>query len=68
MIPPNYKEFAKWAIREGSWKYGGLDGFDIQDMALKHGLMREEKYDPETHGPNDFGVERGAAWFVFIEP
>ncbi len=66
-MSPDYKSFAKWAIREGSWKYGGLDGADIQDMALRHGLITETKYDPAIHGPNDVDVQPGQPWFLFVD-
>jgi hypothetical protein len=29
---------------------GGLDGFEIQDLAVKHELLFREPYDPEKHG------------------
>ncbi|ECD7575675.1 hypothetical protein FA839_23590 [Salmonella enterica subsp. enterica serovar Nchanga] len=28
---------------------GALDGFDVQELALKHGLLRKEKYCAERH-------------------
>ncbi len=67
MSKPDYKSFAKWAIRRGVLEYGGLDGFDIQEMALKCGLVKETKYDPDMHGDNDFDVQPGDQWLVFVE-
>ncbi len=66
-MSPDYKTFAKWAIRQGVLEYSGLDGFDIEKMALKCGLVKETEYDPDVHGDNDFDVQPGDRWLVFVE-
>jgi hypothetical protein len=68
MRAPNYKDFAEWTIREGSWSGCNLDGGDIQDKALECGIIEEVPYDPAIHGPNNADVEPGEAWFVFVRP
>jgi hypothetical protein len=58
--------FAKEVIR-ASWdgcEYGG----DIQDAAVKHGLIRQVSYDPAVHGSNDVDAVPGDPWFVFNGP
>lgn len=58
-------KFARWAIREGAWQGGGLDGGAIQEEAERLGLIVKVPYDPEAHGENDVGAEAGDDWFVF---
>lgn len=67
MSAPDYKAFAKWAVREGSFAGLSLDGGDIQEAAVKFGIIRVEPYDPDFHGDNDCDVERGDPWFVFVQ-
>ena len=56
------RQFARWVIEGGS-----LDGGDVQDMALRMGLLREEPYDPSKHGPNEVDAGPGDPWYVFTE-
>lgn len=65
--PPDYKAFSEWAIREGSWDGADLGGDAIQSKALECGIIKEVPYDPDIHGDNDCGVERGEPWLVFID-
>jgi hypothetical protein len=37
---PDLKGFAEAVMR--SWPHGDVDGGDLQDIAVKHGLLREE--------------------------
>ena len=47
------------------WPDEGIDGFDLQDLGVKHGLLRETTYDPDLHGEDRFGVaEKGDPWFI----
>lgn len=57
------REFALWALREGTWDGTGLDGGDIQEKAEALGLTVREAYDPAKHGAND-DVTPGDDWFV----
>jgi hypothetical protein len=47
---PALVEFFKWAMREGPWEGGDLDGGSIQDKAESLGLIVKTKFDPEKHG------------------
>lgn len=55
-------KFIKWALTEGPWQGGDLDGGAIQDEAEKLGLLVLTKYDPKIHGESDF--EPGDDWYV----
>ena len=69
MTPEQLKaleEFARWAISEGAWQGGDLEGFEVQEKAEKLGLIVEEPggYDPKRHGPHDY-AEPGDTFFVY---
>jgi hypothetical protein len=51
---PALVEFFKWAMREGPWEGGDLDGGSIQDKAESLGLIVKTKFDPDKHGGADF--------------
>lgn len=60
------KEFFRWAM---NYAWGGdIDGADVQDRALKLGLIERTEYDPAKHGPlpEEFEglVDPGDEWFV----
>jgi hypothetical protein len=60
---PALVEFFKWAMREGPWDGGDLDGGSVQDKAESLGLIVKTQYDAEKHGvQSDF--EHGDDWFV----
>lgn len=62
--------FAKWAIRESAFSGSDLEGAEVQEAALAHGLLIRTVYDPERHGPSDV-AEPGMDWFEFsstLEP
>lgn len=63
MAKPNYEAFCREIFRDFP-ELSNLDGFDIQDYGVKHGLLLKTKYDPEIHGQCEYGSERGDAWFV----
>jgi hypothetical protein len=57
-------EFFRWAMREGPWDGGDLDGASIQDKAESLGLIVKTQYDAEKHGvQSDF--EYGDDWFEY---
>ncbi len=57
-------DFFKWAMREGPWDGGDLDGGGVQDKAESLGLIVKTQYDPEKHGTQcDF--EAGDDYFEF---
>ncbi len=58
------RDFVAWALREGAWSGGDLNGGDIQDIAEQNGLIRKVPYDPDAHGPNDVDAEPGDDWYV----
>lgn len=56
--------FFQWAMREGPWDGGDLDGASIQDKAESLGLIVKTQYDAEKHGvQSDF--EHGDDWFEY---
>lgn len=57
--------FCRQLIEDGPFSGVGFGGGDLQDLAVEHGLLIEEKYDPEKHGPNDVDAEPGDPWYVF---
>lgn len=67
MSAPDYKSFAKWAIIGGSFAGLSLDGGDIQEAAVKFGIIKEVPYDPDFHGDNDCDVQPGDPWFEFVD-
>jgi len=55
---------------QAAWQGGSLDGADIQEMALKNGLLRKEPYCAELHenmtdDPGNF--EEGDDFFIRID-
>ena len=59
-------DFAEFIIR-GSWDGKDVDGGEIQDLAVEHGLLIETKYDPEKHGPNNYDLEPGDPYLIFTD-
>jgi len=47
----DFEGFAKAIMK--NWPEGGVDGFEIQDLALTHGLIQLEPYDHDRHRPNE---------------
>lgn len=63
------KEFFRWAMQNGPWGGNDLDGADVQERALKLGLIVREPYDPEKHGEPGAAfdyceINPGDEWFV----
>lgn len=58
--------FAEAVLRR-LWEGYELDGADIQDLGLKHGLIRAVPYDPAVHSDIlGVGPEPGDEWFEQI--
>lgn len=66
-VPPDYKGFAKWVMENGPWSGNDLDGGDVQEHAVKFGVVKEVKYDPAVHGESEFDCAPGDPWFVMTE-
>lgn len=63
----NLFHFAKEVIQV-AFDGGSLDGGEIQEMAVKHGLLVEESYDPEKHGEDRLGeFEEGDQYYVYAD-
>lgn len=56
--------FTRWAISEGPWQGGNLEGGEIQQKAVELGLITKTEFDPTIHGESDV-AEPGDPWFVF---
>ena len=61
------KRLAAFARQIIEYAFDGhdADGGSIQALALAHGLLRQEVYDPEKHGPS-LEAEPGDEWFVCV--
>jgi hypothetical protein len=65
-VAKNCARFIQWALQEGPWQGGDLDGGAVQDKAEALGLIVSVPYDPEKHGAyNDYGCDEGDPWFEF---
>jgi hypothetical protein len=62
---PALVEFFKWAMREGPWEGGDLDGGSIQDKAESLGLIVRTKFDPEKHGTAYGDFSEGDDYYEF---
>lgn len=64
MPDPKFEAFAKEVMAH--WPGDGPDGFELQDLAVKHNMIAEIPggYDPDTHF-DAYGVEpeKGDQWF-----
>ncbi|MDV2984190.1 UNVERIFIED_CONTAM: hypothetical protein Q9R58_07735 [Methylobacteriaceae bacterium AG10] len=71
-------EIAAFQSREGliafaceiiGYAFDGMDadGADIQALALTHGLLIKESYDPKRHGPS-MEAEPGDDWYTLAGP
>jgi hypothetical protein len=58
-------EFFKWAMREGPWEGGDLDGGSIQDKAESLGLIVQTKFDPAKHGTAYGDFSEGDNYYEF---
>jgi hypothetical protein len=65
MKTPNFEAFAKDVMKD--WPEGfDIDAADLQDMAIKHGLLQEVEggFDPEQHEDEHGCAEPGDSWFM----
>lgn len=67
MSTPDYKMFVRWCLEEGAFEGHDLDGCEIQEMALKCGIIKETRYDPAVHGESNCDAQPGDSWFVLVE-
>lgn len=63
MKKPNFEAFCKHIFKDFP-ELSSLDGFDIQDLGVEHGLLLKTKYDPAVHGECEYGSEKGDDWYV----
>lgn len=64
-MKPDWEGFGRAIM--STWAEGGVDGFELQYIAERYGILRLEKYNPEKHGAQaveEFGIEPGDAWYV----
>lgn len=66
-MPLKLAEFVSWVVKTNCWEYRDLDGGDVQDMAVKCGILTETTYDPEKHGESEWDNEPGDPWYVFSD-
>jgi hypothetical protein len=67
-MKPDYKAFAQAAIKEYCWgECGEPDGGDLQDLAVKHGVLKQIGFNPDEHDDEGYGLERGDPWFLFVD-
>ena len=59
-----FRDFVVWAMQEGAWQGGDLDGGAMQDKAEAIGLLDEVPYDPKKHGESEHGAKPGDKWYV----
>jgi hypothetical protein len=65
MTTPNFEAFAEDVMM--NWSEGlDVDAGDLQDMAIKHGLLRQVEggFDPEQHDDLHGCAEPGDSWFM----
>lgn len=62
----NVAEFAKECLQV-AFEGCGLDGGDIQDLAVKHGLIEQVAFDPSKHYDPEGVTEDGDQWFAYTD-
>ena len=60
------KEFARHIIKEELWGYRGMDGMEIQDLAVKLGLIEPHTLTKEDV-PMDYDLEVGDEIYMFTD-
>ncbi|AVX04189.1 hypothetical protein MXMO3_01663 [Maritalea myrionectae] len=60
---PDFEAFAKDVME--AWPQGDIEGFELQEKAIKHGMIVEIEggYDPEKHDDDFGGAEPGDTWY-----
>lgn len=56
--------FAKEVI-SAAFEGNSFDGADIQELGVKHGLLKETRFDPSIHSDPMGYAEFGDLWFVY---
>lgn len=56
-------DFANSVIQT-AFEGGSLDGGEIQELAVEHGLLIETTFDPKKHTDLEGCAEKGDPWFV----
>lgn len=59
-------DFVKEIIQIG-FTGSGMDGGQIQDLAVEHGLLVETTFDPERHEDFEGYAEKGDQWFEYSD-
>jgi hypothetical protein len=62
-MTPDWEAFGREVM--DAWPEGGIDGFDLQDLAEKHGIILSVPggFDPDKHNDDGYGLESGDPWF-----
>lgn len=63
---PDFEAFARHIMKD--WPEGyDIDGMDLQEMAIKHGILVEIEggFDPEKHDC-PYGSEKGDPWYQLV--
>ena len=60
---------AKFASKciNAAWEGDGVDGDEIQELAIALGLIVDTRYDPSLHGDSMWDAEPGDPWYVFSD-
>jgi hypothetical protein len=59
-------KFADWML-QAAFEACDVDGSDIQEQAIKFGLVTETQYDPDKHGPSEYDCEPGDPYYVYSD-
>lgn len=60
------RDFALTIVRESAFEGCGLDGDDVESLAISHGIIEKVPYDPAKHGYCEF-TDPGEDYNVFSE-
>ncbi|MCP4108310.1 MAG: hypothetical protein GY749_22670 [Desulfobacteraceae bacterium] len=66
MTQPDWEKFGRSIMK--MWPDGGVDGFELQDLAIESSIILEAKngYDPERHGhesATEYDLEKGDTYY-----
>lgn len=59
--------FATWCLSQGPFAGCDLDGGDVQDKALRLGLISPTVFDPDIHKDPNETAEKGDTWYEFSD-
>jgi hypothetical protein len=60
------REFIRECV-QAAFEGHGVDGGEIQDMAVKHGILRQVEFNPAIHTDSTGYSEKGDPWFVYTD-